>query len=165
MGTRRIRTGSLARDLGFRHTLLVADPGIVKAGDAAAIELALESVSIRWCAFPSSPRTGQHDGRARRELRQEPGEHRFHRRGRRRQLARLRQGDQLPAHQRRRDVAVSRLRQGHRAAAAVDWHSHHGWHRQRSAELRGHLRCGDAHEDGVRRPVRRRSASRFSIRS
>jgi alcohol dehydrogenase len=52
------RTGSLARDLGFRHTLLVADPGIVKAGHAAAIQLALESVSIqvvRFSEFAENP--------------------------------------------------------------------------------------------------------------
>ena len=41
------------------------------------------------------------------------------------------------------------------AAAADDRDSHDRGHRKRGAELRGHLRCRDAHEDGVRRSVRR----------
>jgi alcohol dehydrogenase len=45
------RTGSLARDLGFRHTLLVADPGIVKAGHAAAIQRSLEAAAITVALF------------------------------------------------------------------------------------------------------------------
>jgi alcohol dehydrogenase len=45
------RIGSLARDLGFRRTLLVADPGIVKAGHAAALQRSLESASIAVALF------------------------------------------------------------------------------------------------------------------
>jgi alcohol dehydrogenase len=45
------RAGSLARESGFRRTLLVADPGIVKAGHAAAIERSLEASSIAVVPF------------------------------------------------------------------------------------------------------------------
>src|SRR5215207_6327493 len=40
------RVGSLARDLGFRHALLVADPGIVQAGHAATVQRSLEAAAI-----------------------------------------------------------------------------------------------------------------------
>src|SRR5688500_6295904 len=40
------RTGQLARDLGFRSTLLVADRGLVEAGHAGAVEEVLEAASI-----------------------------------------------------------------------------------------------------------------------
>ena len=76
---------------------------------------------------------------------------RLDRRARRRQLARLRQGHQLPADQRRRDGRLPRLRQGRDAAAADDWRADDRRHRQRGAELRRHRRRRDAHEDGVRR--------------
>jgi alcohol dehydrogenase len=45
------RIGSLSRDLGFHHTLLVADPGIVHAGHAAAVQRALESAGIAVALF------------------------------------------------------------------------------------------------------------------
>jgi alcohol dehydrogenase len=45
------RTGSLARDLGFRRTLLVADPGIVKTGHAAAVQRSLEAASVAVVTF------------------------------------------------------------------------------------------------------------------
>ena len=47
------RTGTIARDLGFRHALLVADPGIVAAGHAAAIRRSLEAASVDVVVFSS----------------------------------------------------------------------------------------------------------------
>jgi alcohol dehydrogenase class IV len=55
------RTGSLAQELGFQRTLLVADPGIVAAGHAAAIERALHAAAltvIRYSAFGENPDSG-----------------------------------------------------------------------------------------------------------
>jgi alcohol dehydrogenase len=52
------RSGTLARDLGFRRTLLVADPGIVQAGHAAAVQQSLESCSLsvfRFTDFGENP--------------------------------------------------------------------------------------------------------------
>jgi alcohol dehydrogenase len=52
------RVGALARDLGFKSTLLVADPGIVAAGHAAAVERALHSASLtvfRYSDFGENP--------------------------------------------------------------------------------------------------------------
>ena len=52
------RTGSLARELGLRTTLLVADPGIVAAGHAAAIERSLEAAAltvVRYSDFAENP--------------------------------------------------------------------------------------------------------------
>src|SRR5688500_1015877 len=40
------RTGQLARDLGFRTTLLVADRGLVGAGHAAAVQEVLEAAGV-----------------------------------------------------------------------------------------------------------------------
>jgi alcohol dehydrogenase len=45
------RVGSLARELGFRRTLLVADPGIVEAGHAAAVQRSLEAAAIAVVSF------------------------------------------------------------------------------------------------------------------
>jgi alcohol dehydrogenase len=45
------RTGSVARELGFQRTLLVADRGIVEAGHAAAIRESLEAASIAVSTF------------------------------------------------------------------------------------------------------------------
>ena len=109
------RVGSLARELAFRRTLLVADPGIVEAGHAAAVQRSLEAVAIDVVSFsdfaenPDSAMVAR--GAAFASAARRP---RFDRRRRRRQLARLRQGDQLPADQRRRDEPVPRLREsGH----------------------------------------------------
>ncbi len=52
------RTGTLARELGLRTTLLVADPGIVAAGHAAAIERTLQAASltvVRYSDFSENP--------------------------------------------------------------------------------------------------------------
>jgi alcohol dehydrogenase len=52
------RTGTLARELGLRTTLLVADPGIVAAGHAAAIEHTLQAASltvVRYSDFAENP--------------------------------------------------------------------------------------------------------------
>jgi alcohol dehydrogenase len=52
------RTGSLAKDLGFQRTLLVADPGIVAAGHVAVIERSLHAASltvVRYAAFGENP--------------------------------------------------------------------------------------------------------------
>ena len=52
------RAGSLAKELGFQRVLLVADPGIVTAGHAAAIERALHAASltvVRYSAFGENP--------------------------------------------------------------------------------------------------------------
>jgi alcohol dehydrogenase len=52
------RTGSLAKELGFQRILLVADPGIVTAGHAAAIERSLHAASltvVRYSAFGENP--------------------------------------------------------------------------------------------------------------
>ena len=45
------RTGGLARELGFHRTLLVADPGIVEAGHAGAIQRSLEAAGITVRSF------------------------------------------------------------------------------------------------------------------
>jgi alcohol dehydrogenase len=45
------RVGALARELGFHRTLLVADPGIVTAGHAAAVQRSLEAASIDAISF------------------------------------------------------------------------------------------------------------------
>ena len=55
------RSGALARELGFRRTLLVADRGIVAAGHAAAIQHALEAASIavvQFSDFAENPDSG-----------------------------------------------------------------------------------------------------------
>src|SRR5687767_10328209 len=52
------RSGILARELGLRSTLLVADPGIVAAGHAAAVERSLHAVSltvVRYSDFGENP--------------------------------------------------------------------------------------------------------------
>jgi alcohol dehydrogenase len=52
------RTGSVARELGFQRILLVADPGMVTAGHAAAIERSLHAASLtvlRYSAFGENP--------------------------------------------------------------------------------------------------------------
>ena len=52
------RTGSLAKDLGFHRTLLVADPGIVAAGHVAVIERSLHAASltvVRYSAVGENP--------------------------------------------------------------------------------------------------------------
>ncbi len=52
------RTGPLARELGLQTTLLVADPGIVAAGHAAAIERTLQAASltvVRYSDFAENP--------------------------------------------------------------------------------------------------------------
>ena len=45
------RVGTLARESGFRRTLLVADPGIVEAGHAAAVQRSLEAASLAVVPF------------------------------------------------------------------------------------------------------------------
>ena len=45
------RTGSVARELGFQRTLLVADRGIVQAGHASAIKKSLEAASVAVTTF------------------------------------------------------------------------------------------------------------------
>lgn len=45
------RTGHLARELNFRRTLIVADPGIVEAGHAAAVERLLAAEEIETALF------------------------------------------------------------------------------------------------------------------
>ena len=76
---------------------------------------------------------------------------RLDRRARRRQLARLRQGHQLRADQRRHDARLPRARQGVAADAAVDRRADDGRHRQRGAVVRADLRRRDARQDGLRR--------------
>ncbi len=52
------RTGPLARELGLRTTLLVADPGIVAAGHSAAVERSLHAASltvVRYSDFGENP--------------------------------------------------------------------------------------------------------------
>ena len=52
------RSGILARELGLRSALLVADPGIVAAGHAAAVERSLHAVSltvVRYSDFGENP--------------------------------------------------------------------------------------------------------------
>src|SRR3954466_535517 len=46
-----LRTGVLARDLGFRRTLVPPDSGIAPAGHAAAIRHSLEAASISVLPF------------------------------------------------------------------------------------------------------------------
>lgn len=45
------RVGELARDLGFRKTLLVADRGIVESGYTAAVMKHLQAAGVSVCAF------------------------------------------------------------------------------------------------------------------
>jgi alcohol dehydrogenase class IV len=45
------RVGALARESGFHRTLLVADPGIVEAGHAAAVQRSLEVASLAVVPF------------------------------------------------------------------------------------------------------------------
>jgi alcohol dehydrogenase len=45
------RTGALARDLGFRRTLLVSDPGLIGAGYTARVQRLLEAAGIHAVAF------------------------------------------------------------------------------------------------------------------
>jgi alcohol dehydrogenase len=45
------RLGELARELGFRRTLVVSDPGIVRAGYAARASAALEAKGVTPCLF------------------------------------------------------------------------------------------------------------------
>jgi alcohol dehydrogenase len=52
------RTGQLARDLGFRQILFVADPGLAQAGHAATVQRSLEAASltaIRFSDFGENP--------------------------------------------------------------------------------------------------------------
>lgn len=45
------RTGHLARELGFRRTLIAADPGIVQAGYAATLDRLLQTEEIETAIF------------------------------------------------------------------------------------------------------------------
>lgn len=45
------RTGALARDLGFRRSLLVADQGIVRKGHAATVRRSLEAAGVSVTIF------------------------------------------------------------------------------------------------------------------
>lgn len=45
------RAGAIARDLRFRRTLLVADPGLVRAGHAARVERSLAGAGIAVLAY------------------------------------------------------------------------------------------------------------------
>jgi alcohol dehydrogenase len=54
------RAGHFARELGFRRTLLVTDPGIVEAGHAATIQRSLEAAGLAvlpFSAFGENPDT------------------------------------------------------------------------------------------------------------
>ena len=87
-----------------------------------------------------------------------------HRRDWRRQLARLRQGHQLRADQRRLDARLPRTRQGRAADAAVDWRSRP---RPAPAATRSRTRSSPTPRRTRRWPAattRPRSGSRFSIR-
>ena len=100
------RLGDLARELGFTRTLLVADPGLVSAGhvDRAAGVLANAGIEVAVLSrLRRQPRQPHGRGRARRRG---LACDRFARGARGRQLARLRQGHQLRADQRRRRCAT-----------------------------------------------------------
>jgi alcohol dehydrogenase len=61
------RVGELARELGFRRTLLVADPGIVAAGFAARATASLEAasvVSLTFSGFDHDPTSAMADAGA-----------------------------------------------------------------------------------------------------
>jgi alcohol dehydrogenase len=45
------RTGALARELGFRRSLLVADPGIVRKGHASTVRRSLEAAGVTTVVF------------------------------------------------------------------------------------------------------------------
>jgi alcohol dehydrogenase len=45
------RTGHLARELGFRRSLLVTDPGLVQAGHVATVQRALESAGLSLVTY------------------------------------------------------------------------------------------------------------------
>lgn len=45
------RAGALARDLGFRRTLLVTDPGVLAAGHATRVQRSLEAAGIEVAVF------------------------------------------------------------------------------------------------------------------
>ena len=52
------RTGQIARELGFRRILFVADPGLVQAGHAGTVQRSLEAASltvVRFSDFRENP--------------------------------------------------------------------------------------------------------------
>ena len=148
------RLGRVARELGARRALLVSDrrrrAGRPRRDAHARFSRPPASTCSLFQGFGANPDSAMVE--AGRAFAAPLGIDTIVAR-RRRQLARLRQGHQLPADQRRRDGRLPRLRQSQDAAAADDRRADHGRHRQRGAELRGDRRRDDAHEDGVRRSV------------
>ena len=82
-----------------------------------------------------------------------------------RQLARLREGDQSAADERRRHGRLQGVRQCETATVADDRRADNGRDRLGGAELRGDLRCRHTHEDGVRRSEALLRGGRSSIRN
>ena len=135
------RLGELARELGFRRHAArgrsgpaAERPPGARAGPPRSgrprggrvHRLSSTTPTPRWSSAAARPRATP-----RRRLLRGPG---------RRQLARLRQGRQLPAHERRPDGRLPGLRQGRAAPAAHDRRPHHRGHGQRGPVLRAHRR-------------------------
>ena len=145
------RLGELAKELGFSRTLLVADAGLVKAGHLEHARASLEAAAVDTIEFSDfGPNPDADMLEAGRASRGRQG-HRFDHRPRRRQLARLREGDQFPADAGRSHSRFRRLRQSDEADAADDWRADDGRDRQRGAVVRDHFRSAHAQENGVRR--------------
>ena len=138
---------------GFTAPCSSPTPASWRPGTRGEAVRLLETAGIETTPFHdfgAEPR--QRDGRSGARASPQPLARRLDRRARRRQLARLREGDQLPADQRRQHRRLPRLRQGRHAAAADDRRADDGGHRERGAELRGrsptratHMKmaCGD----------------------
>ncbi len=149
------RVGGLAKELGFRRTLLVADAGVVRAGYVAAAIGALEAAGIEAVVFHDF---GQNPDSAMVEA------------GRVfcaplgiDSMIGLGGGSSLDCAKGINFLLTNRwangrlpwIRQGEDAAPSDDWRADDGRHRKRGAELCRHFRRVDAYEDGVRRSVGR----------
>ena len=159
------RLGELARELGFRRTLLVSDPGIVATGFAARAQASLEAAGIAvttFSAFDHDPTSAMADAGAAAARAAGIDSLVGLGGGSSMDCAKsigflLTNGGHMPDY---RGYA-----QGEAAAAADDRRADHGRHRQRGAGLRARL--------GRPRPTRRwpaaiprpRSASRSWTRS
>ena len=144
------RLGDLARELGFRRTLLVSDAGILAAGYAARAASRSKRRASRLPRFQAStttrPRRWRTPARRGREAAIDS-------------LVGLGGGSSMDCAKAIDFVLTNGgpsglpgLRQGGRADAAGHRRPHDRRDRQRGPELRAHLRRDHAREDGLRRP-------------
>ena len=150
------RIGELARELGFRRTLLVADRGMVKAGYVNAAVKSLDAAGVAAIPF--------HDFRENPDSAMVEAGRAFADPLGLDSLIGLGGGSSLDCAKGinflltngGNDERLPRLRQSGAAAPADDRHPDHGRHRQRGAELRRYFGRGVAHEDGLWRSIRSR---------